>query len=503
MHELQPDTIRTPSRRVDVARCRLHRHFVIGTDMNLISLSLLEVRQGLASRSFSAQEYCEHLVAHIANHDGLGAWAERDPERLLIDAREVDRLGWAGDDDRPLAGVPIALKDNIDAVGYACTAGTGALQSRRPATNAAVVDALLQAGALVAGKTRMHELAMGITSNNAVSGPARNPYDPERSPGGSSGGSGTAVGARMAPAALGTDTGGSVRVPAALCGLVGLRPTIGRYSGAGIVPLCRTRDTAGPMARTMADVELLDAVLADDDRSLEVALGDLRVGVPRATLASDLEPGVAKRFEEALQLMSRLGVSLVETDLPERDAINAATGFPLVLFELERDLPAFLRQEGIHLSLADIRAGIGSPDVAAIVAQQLGPDAVTSALHATALQRRARLQGLYAEHFRRHRLDAIVAPTCPLTAPLLGDGETVVLNGRNVPTFLTYIRATDPGSVAGLPGLSIPMGLSDGLPVGLHLEGAPHADKFLLAFGRALARELPDTPPPRFLTAAG
>lgn len=469
--------------------------------MKLIGLSVLEARNGLLAGRFSAQEYCQELVDHIAKNDALEAWSDFDAQRLLDAARDVDQSGATRNEAQQLAGVPIAIKDNIDVVGYAGTAGTGVLQSRRPGQNAAVVNSLLEAGALMAGKTRMHELAIGITNNNGTTGPARNPYDPKRSPGGSSGGSGTVVGARFTPASLGTDTGGSVRIPAALCGVMGLRPTTGRYSNAGMVPLCRTRDTAGPITRTVADLELFDALMAGDKARLDVSLSGLRVGVPRDSQAADLEPGVAERYEEALKTLKRLGVVLVEADMPERDVLNAATGFPLVMYELQRDLPEFLRAEGLQLSLADIHAGIGSPDVAGIVGQQLGPDPVTPEEYALALQTRARLQGLYGEHFRQHRLDAIVAPTCPMVAPRLGEDETVELNGRRVPTFLTYIRTTDPGSVAGMPGVSLPIGLSEGLPVGLSLEGAPHTDKFLLAFARALEPELPPTPAPGFVSS--
>ncbi|MCK9512843.1 MAG: indoleacetamide hydrolase [Pigmentiphaga sp.] len=463
--------------------------------MDLLELDISAARAGLLRRDFSCEEYVGALVDQAQRHEDLHAWSSFDPDALRAAARQEDAAGRATDASLPLAGVPLAVKDNIDVAGMLCTAGTGAFRDRMPARDAGVVAALREAGGLMAGKTILHELAMGITSNNAVTGAARNPYDPARSAGGSSGGSATAVAARMVPAALGTDTGGSVRVPAAFCGLVGLRPTTGRYRGDGCVPLARTRDTAGPMTRSVRDAALLDALITRDDTLPTIDLSGLRLGVP-ASFSQNVDPEIAAAFEAVLQRLSRAGAHIVQADMAGRDELNGQIGFPIVLYELERDLPPFLAAEGRELSLAQLHAGIGSPDVAAIVAQQLGDEAVTTDEYQRALQLRSRLQGMYAEHYRQHRLDAAIFPTCPLPAPLLGLDVTVPFNGMESPTFLTYIRHTDPGSVAGVPGLGLPMGLVRGLPIGLALEGPPHSDRFLLALGERIAADLPPTPPP-------
>ncbi|TAL79565.1 MAG: indoleacetamide hydrolase [Burkholderiaceae bacterium] len=466
--------------------------------MDLFGLTVRQARAGLLKREFSCAEYVEALLARAGSFPEVNAWVARDLDQLRRDAAALDSSGRLADANLPLAGIPIAVKDNIDVVGLPCAAGTGALKDRHPANNAGVVSDVLDAGALVAGKTGMHELAMGVTSNNGVTGAVRNPYDLRRVPGGSSGGSAAAVAAGFAPAALGTDTGGSVRLPAALCGLVGLRPTIGRYATDGVVPLCRTRDTVGPIARTVADVALLDSILSGDDASPSVDLAGLRLGVPRDTLFDDLEAGVAQAVQDVLRQLEKSGVVLVEADVPRYRELDEAVGFPLVFHELERDLPEFLAAGGMKLSLADVHAGIGSPDVAGIVAMLLDGHSVGRKAYREALRQRSQMQAVYFDYFRRHRLDGVIFPTTPMPATPVGEDVTVELNGEQVPTFATFIRNTDPGSVAGVPGISVPAGLSAGLPVGVEIDGLPHSDRWLLAVAAVVERFVPALPPPGF-----
>ena len=401
----------------------------------------------------------------------------------------------------PLAGVPLALKDNIATTTLTTSGATGALAGFVAPRNAPAAEALFEAGALLGAKANMHELAFGITNNNAVTGAARNPWDPKMIPGGSSGGTAAAVAARMMPGGLGTDTGGSVRLPAALCGLAGFRPSVGRYSGAGIIPISHTRDTAGPIARTVADLRLLDAVMAGtgtgrtggagragSDPGAAPALAGLRLGVPRAAFFTELEPDVAAEAGRVLDLLSDLGVALVEADIPEVLDLNAAVGFPIALYEFVRDLPRHLAENGLALSLEDVLGGIGSPDVRGIVASQLGPDAMPEAVYRKALDvDRPRLQRACADYFAAHSVEAVIFPTSPVSARPIGDDETIELGGERVPTFPTFIRNTDPGSNAGIPGLSLPTGLtSTGLPVGMELDGPVGSDVRLLAVAAAV-----------------
>ena len=461
---------------------------------DLIELGVSEAAAAIRERACSCREYVEALVARSEAMAGLNAFVSHDWDALLAAARAVD--GGSGTPG-PLSGVPLALKDNIDTSTLTTSGATGALAGLVAPRNAPVAEALFAAGALLGAKANMHELAFGITNNNAVTGAARNPWDPSMIPGGSSGGTAVAVAARTMPAGIGTDTGGSVRLPAALCGLAGFRPTVGRYPGAGIIPISHTRDTAGAIARTVADIRVLDAVMAGGGQRDPGAvpaktpvpdLAGLRLGVPRAAFYRDLEPDVAREAGRVLDLLADLGVGLVEAEIPEVSDLNAAVGFPIALYEFVRDLPRYFAGNGIELSMSEVLDGIGSPDVKGIVASQLGPEAMPEAVYRKALDvDRPRLQRTYADYFAEQAVAAVLFPTSPVSARPIGEDETIELNGERVPTFPTVIRNTDPGSNAGIPGLSLPTGLtSTGLPIGMELDGPAGSDERLLAVATAV-----------------
>jgi mandelamide amidase len=462
-------------------------------------LTVTEARSALVRGDFSCKEYVAALLARSEAAADINALVAQDPEALLAAAAQMDDSGAARDAALPLGGIPIALKDNIDTLALPTTGCTGALQGRRPAGNAPVAQALFDGGALLGGKANMHELAFGISCNNALTGPTRNPYDKRMIPGGSSGGSAAAVAARMFPASLGTDTGASVRLPAALCGVIGFRPTVGRYPGQGIIPISHTRDTPGPIARSMADIRLLDGILASDGTPPEavVSLKGLRLGLPLRYFFGGADPQVSRVIDAALALLREAGVDLVEAEVESLQPLNDAVGFPVALYELQHDLPAYLARAGYPMTLAEVAAGISSPDVAGIVSSQLGEQAVPRAAYEAALAARVQLQAAYFDYFTGHRLDAMIFPTAILPARPIGDDLTVELNGEQVPTFFTFIRNTDPGSNAGIPGISLPAGLtSEGLPVGIELDGPGGSDRRLLAIAAALEAILPRLPAP-------
>ena len=397
-----------------------------------------------------------------------------------------------------LHGIPLALKDNLDTAAMPTTGGTPGLRGHRPARNGAVVQKLLDAGAIVFGKTNLHELAYGITNNNAAFGAARNPYDPARIPGASSGGVGVAVAARMAPGGIGSDTGGSVRIPAALCGIVGFRPTTGRWSQAGIVPISHTRDTAGPMARSVADCELLDNVVTGSRASAPRSLRGLRLGVPRAHFWEPLDREVARLMEGVLATLKDAGAVLVEGDIPDVGRLDNEAGFPIALYETVADLDAYLAGHGSPMRYRELVAQCASPDVAGLLQSLHGEGAIPEAAYRHALTSlRPQLQAAYRDHFKRHDVVAVVFPTTPLPAALIGEDETVDMNGARVPTFATFIRNTSPGSVAGIPGISLPAAMTRaGLPLGLELDGPEGSDAELLAIARAVEAVLPKMPAP-------
>jgi len=414
-------------------------------------------------------------------------------------ARAADARRAGGAPLGPLHGVPLALKDNLDTADAPTTGGTPGLKGHRPARNAPLVQSLLDAGAIAFGKANLHELAYGITNNNAGFGAARNPYDPSRIPGGSSGGVGAAVGARIVPGGIGSDTGGSVRIPAALCGIVGFRPTTGRWSQQGIVPISHTRDTAGPMARRVADCALLDRVVTGSRPHAAASLEGLRLGIPRAHFWAPLDAETARLMDDALARLKDAGAVLIEGDIAEVGKLDADAGFPIALYETVVDLNRYLESHGSSLDYAALVAQCASPDVAGLLQTLHREGAVPEAGYRHALEvLRPQLQAAYRDHFARHDLAAIVFPTTPLPAAPIGEDETVALAGERVPTFFTFIRNTSPGSVAGVPGISLPAALTAlGLPLGIELDGPAGDDARLLAVAAAVDSVLPKLPPPR------
>ena len=396
--------------------------------------------------------------------------------------------------------MPICLKDNIDAVGYATTACTPALADNKPRKDAPIVASLRREGAVIFGKNTMHELALGITSNNTAFGAVRNPYDPQMIPGGSSGGTAAAVAARLAPAGIGTDTGGSIRLPAALCGVSGLRPTLKRWAQQGIVPIASTRDTAGPIARSVSDLCILDSVAtgAADDRS-EIDLRTVRLGVPKKHYWENLDSDVETICSDALKHLSAIGITLVEVDLPEIEAVNQAVSLTVALYEPRVDIPAYLSGANSDIALGDIIRKISNPDVRHIMQGLLDEQTQisTSAYHAAIGTHRPRLVQVFADCFAREGIEATIFPTSALSARPIGDDESIELNGCRLPTFATFIRNTDPGSNAGVPGVSLPIGVSrTGLPIGLAMDGPAGTDRRLLAIAARIAEDIPRIPAP-------
>ena len=473
-----------------------------------LAMSSMQAVAAIKSGRLSSEAYVGTLLARAERLKDLNAFITLDRAGALAAARAVDAQRSSGAVLPPLAGLPIVVKDNINTKNLPTTAGTAALRNVQPKANAPALQKLIDAGAIVLGKTNLHELAFGITSTNLTSfaGPVKNPYDLQRSPGGSSGGTAAAIAARIAPSGLGTDTGGSTRVPAALCGIVGLRPSVGnggaerRYDAAGVVPISRTRDTVGPMGRSVADVALLDAVITGTPLASSVPLRGLRIGVP-ASFWVGLDEQVAAVMAAARAKLQAAGVVFVDVDIPTLAEVNNKVSFQLALHEPIVDIPAYLAATGVTgISLADVAAGVASPDVkgafGAILADAFGKD-----YDAAMRTHRPRLRSLYDGYFRSSVLDAMLFPTTIAPAALIdlasGSGKVSVNGGAVVDTFATFIRNTDPGSNAGIPGLSLPAGLTNsGLPVGMELDGPVGSDARLLGIGLAIENLLGSLPAP-------
>lgn len=385
-----------------------------------------------------------------------------------------------------LAGAPFAVKDNIDVAGLRTRAGSPLLEGPPVVADAGVVASLRDAGGLIVGKTNMHELAFGVTSNNAAFGAVRNPHDRHRSAGGSSGGSAVAVATGAAAFSLGTDTGGSITLPASFCGVVGFRPTTGRYPSDGVVALSSSRDTIGLHARTVADARRVDRVIARTAPMTSRPLDEVVIAVPRRRF-DDVDPEVAEIAERTLDALARNGVRLVDVDIADDLDIGGGAGLDLVFYEAAVLLAERARAvDPDILSFADIPDRIASPDVRGI-AEMMAETPLPSAAYAAARAARARLRTAYAEMFETSGADVLIAPSCAVLPPSIGVDDVVELNGRSAPLFPTLTRNTGPGSVAGVPMLTLPSGLSaTGLPVGMTYEGRFFGDDALLALGELL-----------------
>jgi len=461
-----------------------------GAAEDLTELSATEAAARIRAGTLKSEALVRALVDVAERRRDLGAFITFDRDRALAAARKADGFAARGSFAGPLHGVPIVVKDNIHVAGLPNTAGTPALRGFVPTTNAPVAEKLLRAGAIVLGKTNMHELAFSVTSNNAAFGPARNAYDPTRIAGGSSGGTGTAIAARMAPAGLGSDTGGSVRIPAALNGIAGLRPTLGRYSQEGITPVAHTRDTAGPMAREVVDLVLLDTIITGSrERVSAPSVRGLRLGVYRPYFWHGLDTETEQVSRAALDRLQEAGAEIVTVGMPGLAELNGKISFPVALYEANVDLAKYLKRYRIPLDVKGVADQIASPDVRGLFARTIVPgakDAVPESVYRDALATRPVLQRLYAETFRTYRVAALVFPTTPLPAAPVGDDATTLLNGAPVP-IATFIQNTDPGSNAGIPGLTVPVGqTAGGLPIGLELDGPAGSDRQLLGIGLAL-----------------
>ncbi|ASU78833.1 amidase [Actinopolyspora erythraea] len=442
----------------------------------------------LASGRVTAEEYARALLDRCAEHRGLNAFISRDPARVLEQARAADSAGPSP--ARPLHGVPIAVKDNIDVAGWNTTAGTPALRGNLVRADSAVWSRLREAGAIPLGKTNMHELAYGITGDNRCYGPVGNPAAEGRLAGGSSSGSAAAVAASLAPAGLGTDTGGSVRIPAALCGVTGFRPSTGRYPTAGVLRISHTRDTVGVLARDVADLRLLDGVLAGEAGEQDVAASERpapRLVVPSTPGVGDLDPELMTVVRRGVEELRSAGWELVESDFPpEVPELIDRTSFPVALAETPTNFRSYLSGTEEPLDLERLVASVADPEVRELLYPLPREVPIGRTEYRRALsQRLPELERLARRTLDRHDAVAYLVPTTVLGAPGRNVSSEVLLNGRSVPTFATYVRNTNLASLIGWPSVSIPAGRTErGLPVGFQLDARAGHDRELLDLAR-------------------
>lgn len=432
-----------------------------------------EIAARVSSHAVSAVDITETTLERIADYDQrLNSFVRVVPERALEAARDVDGAVRAGKLVGPLAGVPVALKDIIDLAGVPTTAGAHRLFHYTPTTDASVVTRLRSAGAVIVGKTGSHEFAYGVTNINPHTGPVRNPWDLARIPGGSSGGSGAAVAAGFVAAALGTDTGGSIRIPASLCGVTGFKPTFGRVPVDGVVPLSWTLDHVGPLARTAADAAVLFSVLAQVPEVLaELSRGipGLRLGVPEGFFWEELDRDVMSGCQDAVRVLTSGGAVQRSIAFPHASECGAAAAVILAA-EAAAYHERRLREHPDAFG-EDVRV-------------RLDRGLFLSAADYLAAQR-ARTFLLREATRALERVDVLVIPTTPDPAARI-EGDASQGARAALALSVRYTRCTNPFNLLGFPALSIPCGLSrDGLPIGLQIVGRPFDDATVLRVGHA------------------
>ncbi|MBI4506313.1 MAG: amidase [Chloroflexi bacterium] len=454
-------------------------------DTDLCWWSATELAQAVRRRHVSPVEVVDLLLRRIERlNPRLNAFLLVTADLAREQAREAERALAAGDEVGPLHGVPLAYKDLYATAGIRTTAGSLILRDWVPSEDAAAIARLRAAGAICLGKLNTVEFAYGATGANPHYGNCHNPWDTARMPGGSSSGAGAAVSTGLCYGALGSDTGGSIRIPAAFCGIVGIKPTYGRVSRVGVVTLAWSMDHVGPLARTVADAALLlQAIAGHDPRdpassrravpeyraALDQGVRGLRVGVVRRHFFDRLDPAVAAACQHALETFRGLGATVVEVDIPhlrEAGPISTAMIFAEASSYHERWFPA--------------RAA----EYSAEVRERLLLGRTISALDYLRAQRARRL---LIEEFRAalSQADVLAAPTVAFPPPRF-DEPTVDVGSRREDTALAVVQLTRPHNVAGLPTLALPVGFTPGgLPVGMQLAGRPWEEATVLRVGQA------------------
>src|SRR6478609_7171441 len=476
----------------------------------LTRMTAAELAAALERKEVSATEVTQaHLDRIAAVDDRVHAFLHVAADSALEQARDIDARRHNGENLSPLAGVPVAVKDVFATKGLPTTCGSRILEGWHPPYDATIVQRLKQAGAIILGKTNMDEFAMGSSTENSAYGTSHNPWDLDKIPGGSSGGSSAAVAAYEAPLAIGTDTGGSIRQPAAVCGIVGTKPTYGGSSRYGVVAFASSLDTPGPFGRTVLDAALLHEAMSGHDpcdstsidapvppvvaAAREADVSGMRVGVVTELGGEGYQPGVMQRFTETVELLESLGAKIVELSCPHfKYALPAY--YLIAPSEASSNLARF---DGMRYGL---RAGGGSAEEVMAVTRaegfgaevkrriMLGTYALSSGYYDAYYGKAQQVRTLIIRDFQNafSQVDVLISPPTPTTAFDIGE--------RADDPMAMYLAdlCTIPSNLAGNAAISVPIGVApeDGLPVGLQVMAPPLADDRLYRVGAALEREL-------------
>lgn len=467
-------------------------------DTDLAFASIEEVALLFRKRKLSPVELVRLMLSRITQLDSkLNSYITVTTELALAQAKKAESELFASrsrhHDRGPLHGIPISLKDNIYTENIPTTAGSRILANFIPLHDATAVKQLKKAGAVILGKTNMHEFAYGVTSNNPHFGPIHNPWDLARIPGGSSGGSAAAVAAGLCYGSIGSDTGGSIRIPASLCGVVGLKPTLGRVSVEGVIPLSPQLDCVGPLARTVRDAALLLEPLlplvkgAPRPGALAKSFAKppkFTLGIPKEFFLDVLSRDVRVVFDEAIRIFKKQGARLKELSIPLLRETEEA-GNQIAWAEATH----YHQQSGWFPS----RASDYGDDVRSRL--EIGTK-VSATVYLSALQLRENFIQQFHLTLENSTVDALVVPTTPITAPLIGQ-EVIRIGDQDHPMRALLLRNNRPANLAGIPAISIPCGfIPAGLPVGLQLIGPVSHERFLLQLACIFERARPPQPNP-------
>ena len=471
---------------------------------DLENLSLDQLSKMIRKGEINSKKLVEAYLERIQKYGGpnaINAFITVAADAALKQAEELDTLARKKRFKGPLHGLPVAVKDTLDTVGIRTTGGSKILSSWTPPEDAHVVKKLKDAGAIILGKTNTHEFAFGITTNNPHYGPTRNPYDFSRIPGGSSGGSGAATAAALCGGAIGSDTGGSIRIPAALCGVVGLKPTLGRVGRTGSMYLSFTRDVIGPITRTVVDSAMILEAIAGEDPGdsgsssnpvprytalLKGGLRGKRFGVPKKYISEVIHPDTENVMNESLREIRKMGGLIKEIEIKHIDLASAAD-FNVVITEavyfIENYLKSFDPQATIDKYLDQM-----GPDVKGLFGRQKGTsesNPVPGYLYVKTLREDCnKMISGFKEALSD--VDGLLFPTTPLPAAKIGEDIETELQGKKVSTFLTFIRNCMPMNVVGYPAISVPAGYGQtGLPIGLEIVARPWEEDKLLSMAYA------------------
>lgn len=474
-------------------------------DLSLTQLSGM-VRRAEITSTRLVELYLERIKKLDGPH-GLNAYITIMADEALRQADELDKLAGQKRFQGPLHGLPIAVKDNMETSGARTTGGTSILAGWRPPRDAHVVEKLKAAGAVILGKTNLDELAFGVTTNNPHYGPTRNPYDFSRIPGGSSGGSASATAAALCGAALGSDTGGSVRIPAALCGVVGFKPSFGLVGRGGLICFSFSRDVIGPITRTVGDAALImDAICGHDPGDPESStsappqftreLGKgvvegVRFGIPRNFFFDPVHPDTRSVFSHAVAAIEGMGGLIREVRVKDTELLPEMITQPLAecIFLIEQYLRSFDPEATIDKYLDRL-----GPVLKATLGAQKGlPGSTPIPAYVyvrTMRESRVRIAAAFEEAMAG--IDALLVPTTVMPAAKIGEDLEVDLEGVRLPTMATFTRNANVFNIINYPAVTVPAGYSrDGLPIGIQIAMRPREDARLLAIASRLEQQVP------------